>query len=87
MSVTKSAAELKLILPGLDKMILDKVMEWGRRLYKAILEELDEALAENRGKLAIEHRREVWYQTCLGAVKIKRRQYRGREGRGRCLLD
>jgi hypothetical protein len=87
MSVTKSAAELKSILPGLDKMILDKAMEWGSRLYKAILEEVDEALAENKGELAIEHRREVWYQTCLGAVKIRRRQYRGGEGRGRCLLD
>jgi hypothetical protein len=87
MSVSKSTAELKLILPGLDKVILDKAMEWGRCLYKAILEEVDETLAENKGKLESEHRREVWYQTCLGAVKIRRRQYRGGEGRGRCLLD
>jgi hypothetical protein len=87
MSVTKSAAELKLILPGLDKMILAQAIEWGRRRYKAILEEVDEALAENKGKLAIEHRRAVWYQTCLGTVKIRRRQYQGGEGQRRCLLD
>jgi hypothetical protein len=87
MSVSKSAAELKSVLPGLDKVILDKAMEWGRRLYKAILEEVDGGLAENRGKFELEHRREVWYQTCLGSVKIRRRQYRGGEGKGRCFLD
>lgn len=87
MSVTKSAAELKLVLPGLDKMILDKTMEWGRGLYKAILEEVDGILAGNKGQLELEHRREVWYQTCLGAVKIRRRQYRGGEGQGKCFLD
>jgi hypothetical protein len=87
MSVSKSAVELKSILPGLDKMILDKAMEWGRRLYKTILEEVDGVLAENKGKFELEHRREVWYQTCLGAIKVRRRQYRGGEGQGRCLLD
>ena len=86
-SVSESGTELKSILPGLDKLILDKAMEWGRRCYKAILEEVDEALAVRKGKLELEHRREVWYQTCLGAVKVRRRQYRGGEGRGRCLLD
>jgi hypothetical protein len=88
MSVSESAAELKSILPGLDRLILDKAIEWGRHCYKAILEEVDGVLAEAKGcKLDVEHRREVWYQTCLGAVKVKRRQYRGEEGRGRCLLD
>jgi hypothetical protein len=87
MSVSESATELKSILPGLDKLILDKAMEWGRRCYKAMLEEVDGVLAEHKGELESEHRRGVWYQTCLGAVKVRRRQYRGGEGRGRCLLD
>ena len=25
--------------------------------------------------LQIEHLRDVWYQTCLGAIKVRRRQY------------
>lgn len=87
MSVSKSAGELKSMLPGLDKVILDRMMEQGRQLFKAILEEMDGILAENKGEFEIERRREVWYQTCLGAVKIRRRQYRGGEGRGCCFLD
>jgi hypothetical protein len=44
-------------------------------------------LAEHRtAGLQIEHLRDVWYQTCLGPVKIRRRQYR--EGKTyRYLLD
>jgi Uncharacterised protein family (UPF0236) len=87
MSVTESRTELKSILAGLDKIIMDKAMEWGRRCYQAILEEIDGILAEHKGKLESEHRRGGWYQTCLGAIKVRRRQYRGGEGRGRCLLD
>lgn len=86
-SVAESTTELKSILPGLDKIILDKALEWGRSCYKAILEELDTVMAESKGKLQVEHRRGVWYQTCLGAVKVRRRQYRGGDGKGRCLLD
>jgi hypothetical protein len=86
-SVSESAMELKSILPGLDKLILEKAMEWGRSCYKAILEEVDEALAKNKGKLKSEHRRGVWYQTCLGVVRVRRRQYQGGEGGVRCLLD
>jgi hypothetical protein len=87
MSVTESTTELKSILAGLDKIIMDKAMEWGRRCYQAILEEIDGILAEHKGKLESEHRRGVWYQTCLGAIKVRRRQYGGGAGRGRCLLD
>lgn len=86
-SLPDSGTELKSLVQGLDKVILEKAMEWGRKCYKALLEEVDEALAEHKGKLQPEHRREVWYQTCLGAVKVRRRQYGGGEGRGRCLLD
>ncbi len=86
-SVTQCTTELKSMLPALDKLILDKALEWGRCCYQAVLEEVDGVLAEHKGELQPEHRREVWYQTCLGAVKVRRRQYRGGEGRGRCLLD
>jgi hypothetical protein len=87
-SLPESATEFKAMLPGLDKMILDKAMEWGRRCYQAMLEEMDKVLAEHRdSKLQVKHRRGVWYQTCLGAVKVRRRQYRGGGGERRCLLD
>jgi hypothetical protein len=87
-SLPDSGTELKSLLRGLDKVILAKAVEWGRKCYKAILEEVDGALAEDRGdKLQVEHRRDVWYQTCLGMVRVRRREYRGGEGRGRCLLD
>jgi hypothetical protein len=80
--------ELKEFLKHLDQFLQDKAMEYMRQCYKAILEDVDEAIAEHRrGNLEIEHCREVWYQTCLGAVRIKRRQYRDGEGRRRCLLD
>lgn len=87
-SLPDSGTELKSVLRGLDKMILAKAMEWGRKCYKAIVEEVDGCLADHRGEgLQVEHRRDVWYQTCLGAVRVRRREYRGREGRGGCLLD
>ena len=82
LSLPDSLAELKSFLSRLDKFLLDKALEWARKCYKTILEELDQLIGERRGKgLSIEHRREVWYQTCLGTVKVKRRQYRDEEGR------
>ena len=87
-SLPESLEELKEFLQHLDQFLQDKAMEYMRQCYKAILEDVDEAIAEHRrDNLEIEHCREVWYQTCLGAVRIKRRQYRDGEGRRRCLLD
>lgn len=87
-SLPNSVSELKELLKHLDKYLLDKAIESLRQCYKAILEKIDDLIAEHRdGDLEIEHRREVWHQTCLGAVKIKRRQYRDRQGRQLCLLD
>lgn len=87
-SLPDSLAELKEYLKHLDQFLLDKAIEYMRKCYKAILEDVDEAIAEHRSdNLEIEHRREVWYQTCLGPVRIKRRQYRDEEGQRRCLLD
>ncbi|MCR4393403.1 MAG: ISLre2 family transposase [Dehalococcoidales bacterium] len=87
-SLTYSAQELKDFLQYLDQYLLNRALEWALRYYKAILEGIDEAIAENRSKdLKIEHHREVWYQTCLGPVKIKRRQYKDGKNQRRCLLD
>lgn len=89
-SLPDSITELKEFLKHLDKKIQDQVNEIARKYYKAILEEVDELIARYKGdKLQIEHKREVWYKTCLGPVKISRREYRGRGGDGgrRCPLD
>ncbi len=87
-SLADSLMELKDFLKHLDKRLQEKVNEIAKKYYKAILEEVDEAVAKYRGdKLQIEHKREVWYQTCLGPVNISRREYRGRDGGRRCLLD
>jgi Uncharacterised protein family (UPF0236) len=86
-SLAENGTELKDILDQLDKALLDKALEWARKAYKTILAQTDKALAEHRtAGLQIEHLRDVWYQTCLGPVKIRRRQYR--EGKTyRYLLD
>jgi hypothetical protein len=87
-SVPKSLTELKEFLKVLDQYLLKKAIECMRGYYKAILEDIDKSIAEYRSRdLEIEHRREVWYQTCLGSIKVKRRQYRDRQGRRGCLLD
>lgn len=87
-SLPKSAEELKSYLGRLEKDLLMKALELARKWYKEILEQLDKAIARQRGKaLSIEHIRGVWYQTWLGAVKVERRQYRDGEGKYRYLLD
>lgn len=87
-SLPDSLAELKELLQHLDQFLLDKALEYMRKCYKAILEDVDEAISEHRSdNQKIEHRREVWYQTCLGPIRIKRRQYRDEKSQRRCLLD
>jgi len=91
-SLPESFKQLKDCLLHLDRSIQDRFTEIAKQYYKAILEEVDDVIAKYRGdKLQIEHKRAIWYQTCLGPVKIRRREYRsrGRDGKGgrRCLLD
>lgn len=87
-SLPESVSELKAFVRYLDKTILAKAIEWARQCYRDILERLDDILAEHRDReLVIEHRRAAWYQTCAGAVSIRRRQYRDEAGKRRCLLD
>lgn len=87
-SVPESLAELKEFLSHLDQFLLNRAIESMKKCYKAILEEVDEVISEHRNNnLKIEHRREVWYQTCLGPVRIRRRQYRNKKSKRLCLLD
>jgi hypothetical protein len=84
----QSPEELKSFLGQLDRTVLQKVLEWARGCYKDILERLDELIARCTSKeISIEGLRGVWYQTCLGPVRVTRRLYRDREGRRRYLLD
>jgi hypothetical protein len=87
-SLQRTMAELKLFVEGLDTYLIKKALEWARQTYKEAIEKVDDIIAkEKRQTYSIGHRREVWYQTCVGAVRIKRRQYR--DGSGKCcyLLD
>lgn len=87
-SVADNDCGLNDLLYGLDELILEKVMAWGRRLYATILEQVDGRLKEQRDRtLSIVHRREVTIRTQLGPVRVRRRQYRGRDGSYRYLLD
>jgi hypothetical protein len=87
-SLPDSMAELKENLKHLDEFLLDKAVEHMKKCYKAILEDVDKEIAEHRSdNLKIEHRRGVWYQTCLGPVRVERRQYRDGRSQRRCLLD
>jgi hypothetical protein len=70
-SLPENGTELKTILGQLDNALLVKALEGARKVYKVILEQTDETLAKHHGPgLQIEHLRDVWYQTCLGPVKI-----------------
>jgi hypothetical protein len=86
-SLPENGTELKTILGQLDNALLVKALEGARKVYKLILERTDETLAKHHGPgLQIEHLRDVWYQTCLGPVKVRRRQYWDGESH-RYLLD
>jgi len=87
-SVGVSTQDVKSWLDGLDRVVLQKALEWARECYAIILEKIDAALAQHRGRdLHIEHRRGVWHRTCLGLVRVTRRVYRDKDGRRWCLLD
>jgi hypothetical protein len=87
-SLPQTVAELKSYVSQLDRIILGKAMERAKQYYKTVMETIDESIAKHRDKeLTIEHNREVWYQTCLGPIKVKRRQYRDKEGKYGYLLD
>lgn len=87
-SVQQTVTGLKDFLQKLDKLLLEKALEWARERYREILEAIDKAIAESRSKeFTITDFRLVWYQTCLGPVRVQRRQYRDSQGKYRYLLD
>jgi hypothetical protein len=87
-SVPKTAEELKHFFRYLDQILIEQLREKLKDLYRSILEAVDKVIADHRSpELRIEHLREVWYQTCLGEVRVKRRIYRDKTGQRRCLLD
>ena len=87
-SLPQDIETLNMFLQKLDEILAEKAIEWARKSYKAFLEELDKLLMQYRDRgLSVEHLREVWHQTCLGPVKVKRRQYRDGNGKHRYLLD
>lgn len=87
-SVPKTVEELKQILRYLDHTLIEQLREKLQDYYRSILEAVDKVIADYRSsELQIEHCREVWYQTSLGEVRIKRRIYRDQTGQRRCLLD
>jgi len=88
-SVAEGGEGLKGLLCGLDEVLWEKVLEWARRAYQAILERVDHLLLGSRGKgLCVEHMRSRWYYTCMGPVRVARRQYRDAVNGGyRYLLD
>ena len=54
-------------LQDLDKHFLTELLEWGRKRFVAMLEEMDATLLRFRDNtLRIVRQRAVWYRTCLG---------------------
>lgn len=87
-SVPKTAEELKQFLRYLDHILLEQLREKLKDYYRSILEAVDKAIADHRSPaLQMKDCRQVWYQTCLGEIRIKRRIYRDQSGRRCCLQD
>ncbi|MDO8654982.1 MAG: ISLre2 family transposase, partial [bacterium] len=86
-SVDKLMEELKGMVECLDEVILAKAMEWAKQQYKAVAEKLDVLMRRCDKSLKAEHIRSVWYNTAVGRVRVRRRQYRDDKGGYRYLLD
>lgn len=87
-SVAALKQELKGMLEGLDVVILAKAMEWARQQYRAVAEKLDGLLLRSCDRsLRAEHIRSVWYNTAVGRVRVRRRQYQDKRGGYRYPLD
>lgn len=87
-SVANGTGKLNPVAMGLDQLILDRAVGWGRVAYRAVLEWLDGVLKQGRDRsLRVIHRRRVRMRTCLGIVGVTRTQYRDQAGRYRYLLD
>ena len=87
-SLTKDTESFKQDIRQLERYILSKALEWARKILKAVLEQLDDLLKATRDKkLKILDKRDTWYKTYLGPIKVKRRYYRDPSGVCHYLLD
>lgn len=87
-SLTNDVESFKLFVSQFDKYILEKAMEWARKLYKAVLEHVDDLILKKRDlTLKVRHKRTAWYSTQLGKIEVKRRYYIDRFGKYHYLLD
>ena len=87
-SLIKNYEELKQLIVSMEKELLAKAVEWARRTFRQVLEQIDALMQRYRHTdLAVTHKRSVWYRTWLGPIRVTRRQYQGRDGKYRYLLD
>lgn len=71
-----------------EKQVFGLVCEQAQGLAKALFEKMDEILMKKREDgLSVVGFRERWVITLFGQVRIRRRLYRDKQGRGHYLLD
>ena len=79
--------ELKHMI-DLDNVLLDTIVECAKNVYRKTVERIDDLIARYRDRaLSITHRRETWYRTRLGLIRITRRRYRYPDGSYHYPLD
>lgn len=87
-SLIENGQELNYHLLDLEKKILNSAMEWAREVFELVLEQIDSLIQRYRSaSLHIVHKRNTWYRTRLGLIRVTRRQYQGEDGKYRYLLD
>ena len=86
-SLLSHEKELKQIR-DLENILFHKALEWAKKTFKAIVEQIDDLIARYRDRaLSIEHKRETWYRTRFGLIRITRRHYRYPDGTYHYPLD
>lgn len=87
-SLIKNAEELKQIIISLEKDLLARALECAREAFRKLLEQIDSLIQRHKPEyLIVSHKRSIWYRTCLGPIRVTRRQYRGQDGKYRYILD
>jgi hypothetical protein len=87
-SLTETNKELKEFICNLEKMVLNKVFACASEIYTHLLECMDDLIERFKPKsFQVAHRRQVWYRTMLGTIRVTRRQYQDEKGNYRYLLD
>lgn len=87
-SLNKNAQELKRLIITAEKDLFARAIDRARKAFARLLEQIDLLIQRYRPEdLIVAHKRSTWYRTWLGEVRVTRRQYKGRDGRYRYLLD